>query len=163
MQNAFLNPWPWYITGPLIGLTVPMMLLWGGKNLGISSSFRHICAALLPGTKLEYLKKYGWEREAWNLFFVAGLIFGGFVATNFLSENALPLLPPEYHTVGGALQLLAGGALVGFGTRYAMGCTSGHSIMGLSNLQKSSLVATLAFFAGGLTAAALHHLLGLGG
>ena len=104
MTNAVLNPWPWYIAGPLIGLTVPIMLIWGGKNLGISSSFRHICAALLPGTKLDYLKNYGWRREAWNLFFTAGLILGGFLATHFISVNALPLLPPEYHSVGGTLQ-----------------------------------------------------------
>ena len=158
-----LDPWPWFISGPLIGLTVPLMILLAGRNLGISSSFRHICAALLPGTKLEYLRKYGWRTEAWNLFFVAGLVLGGFVATRILSAEVLPLLPPHYHSLAGAAQLLGGGFLIGFGTRYAAGCTSGHSIMGLSNLQKASLVATLAFFAGGLTAAAVHHLLGLGG
>ncbi|MDB5103346.1 MAG: YeeE/YedE family protein, partial [Fibrobacteres bacterium] len=76
--------------------------------------------------------------------------------------NPLPVLPPEIHTLPGALKLLGGGFLIGFGTRYAAGCTSGHSIMGLSNLQKASLAATLAFFAGGLTAAALHTLMGLG-
>ncbi len=163
MIEAILNPWPWYVSGPLIGLTVPLLLLVGGKNLGISSSFRHICAAVLPGTKLKYLREYDWRKESWNLFFVAGLALGGFAATRLLSAKVTPLLPPEIHTFAGALQLLGGGFLVGFGTRYAMGCTSGHSIMGLSNLQKASLVATLAFFAGGLTAALAHRLLGLGG
>ncbi len=160
---SVFNPWPWYVSGPLIGLTVPLMVLLAGRNLGISSSFRHICAALLPKSKLEYLKGYAWRKEAWNLFFVAGLMAGGFVATRLLSAQPQPLLPPYYHTLPGAAQLLGGGFLIGFGTRYAAGCTSGHSIMGLSNLQKASLVATLAFFAGGLTAAAIHRLLGLGG
>jgi uncharacterized membrane protein YedE/YeeE len=162
MLPDILQPWPWYVSGPLIGLTVPLMLLVGGKNLGVSSSFRHLCAAVLPKTRLAYLKAYGWKKESWNLFFVAGLALGGFVATRWLSADPAPLLPPDIRGVGGALKLIGGGFLIGFGTRYAAGCTSGHSIMGLSNLQKASLAATLAFFAGGLTAAALHTLLGFG-
>ena len=157
-----LEPWPWYVAGPLIGLTVPLMLLLAGKNLGISSSFRHLCAALLPKSGLTYLRGYDWRKESWNLFFAGGLVLGGFIATRFLSSHPTALLPPEIHTFTGALRLIGGGVLIGFGTRYAAGCTSGHSIMGLSNLQKASLAATLAFFAGGLTAAALHTLLGLG-
>jgi uncharacterized protein len=144
-----------------------MMLLIGGKNLGISSSFRHLCAALLPKSisksGLDYLRGYDWRKESWNLLFAAGMVLGGCIATFLLSSHPMPVLPPEIHTPQGALKLLAGGFLIGFGTRYAAGCTSGHSIMGLSNLQKASLAATLAFFAGGLTAAALHFAFGLGG
>jgi uncharacterized protein len=158
-----LEPWPWYIAGPLIGLTVPAMLLVTGKTLGISASFRHICAAVLPKTNLAYFKNYAWRKEIWNLIFVAGLLLGGFIATRFLSANPQPLLPATYHNWAGALQLMGGGILIGFGTRYAEGCTSGHSIMGLSNLQKSSLIATLAFFVGGLTASFIHRIFGLGG
>ena len=147
----------------MIGLTVPLLLLVGGRNLGVSSSFRHICSTLLPKSRLDYFKQDKWSRYSWNIFFVAGLALGGFVATRILSSEVRPLLPPIYHNALGALQLLGGGFLVGFGTRYASGCTSGHSIMGLSNLQKASLAATLAFFAGGLTASFVHRLLGLGG
>lgn len=163
MWRNILEPWPWYVAGPLIGLTIPLMLLFGGKNLGISSSFRHICAAVLPKGGPAYLRAYDWRKQSWNLFFVAGLVAGGFVATYLLTAHPAPLLPPEIHTVTGALRLIGGGILIGFGTRWAAGCTSGHSIMGLSNLQKSSLAATLAFFAGGLTAALIHTALGLGG
>lgn len=163
MREALLSPWPWWVSGPLIGLAVPLMLLWGGRNLGISSTFRHLCAALLPKSTLGYFRAYDWRKEAWSLFFAAGLVLGGAVATFLLSSERVPLLPPHLHGVPGALQLLGGGVLIGFGTRWAAGCTSGHSIMGLSNLQKASLVATLSFFAGGLAAAALHRLLGLGG
>jgi uncharacterized protein len=160
MRDAFTNPWPWFVAGPLLGLTVPLMLLLAGKNLGVSKSFQHICAILLPRTKVEYIRSDPWREEFWNVLFVAGLVLGGWLATRFFSINALPLLPPEYHGVAGAAKLGVGGILIGFGTRYAAGCTSGHSIMGLSNLQKASLVATLAFFAGGLTAAGLYRLLG---
>ena len=160
MQEAILQPWPWYVSGPLIGLAVPMLLLLGGRNLGISSSFRHICPAVLPKSGLAYLRGYDWRASAWNLFFVAGLVVGGAIATFLLTAHPAPLLPPSVHSVSGVLRLLGGGVLIGFGTRYAAGCTSGHSIMGLSNLQKSSLFATFAFFAGGLSAALLFKLAG---
>jgi uncharacterized membrane protein YedE/YeeE len=91
---------------------------------------------------------------------VAGLVAGGAVATFLLTAHPEPLLPPSVHSISGALRLVGGGVLIGFGTRYAAGCTSGHSIMGLSNLQKASLVATLAFFAGGLSAALLFRIAG---
>lgn len=159
-REAVLGPWPWYVAGPLIGLAVPLMLLVGGRNLGISSSFRHLCAALLPKSKLPYLRGYDWRSYAWHLFFIAGLVAGGFVATRFLTAHPAPLLPESAHTAWGALRLLGGGVLIGFGTRYARGCTSGHSIMGMSNLQWPSLVATLCFFAGGLAAALIYRLAG---
>ena len=100
------EPWPWWVAGPLIGLAVPLMLLVGGKNLGISSSFRHLCAAILPKSTLEYLRSYDWRKESWSLLFVAGLALGGFVATFLLSSDPAPLLPPHLHNVAGALQLL---------------------------------------------------------
>jgi len=163
MWQSLLQPWPWYVSGPLIGLTVPLLLLFGGRNLGVSSSFRHICAALLPKSPLAELRSYDWRKEIWSLLFVAGMAAGAFLATRFLSSHPGPVLPPSIHTVTGALRLLGGGVLIGFGTRWASGCTSGHSIMGLSNLQLASLAATLSFFAGGLTAALIHWLLGMGG
>ena len=173
------HPWPWYVAGPLIGLTVPTLLLIGNKTFGISSSLRHICAACLP-TTIPYFS-YDWKKEAWNLFFVGGITLGGFFAV-WLLQNPNPVvvnpkLVTELNQFGitdfnglapsqlfnwevlfsikGLLLMVGGGFLVGFGTRYAAGCTSGHSIMGLSNLQWPSLVATICFMIGGFIMANL--------
>ena len=155
LSAALLSPWPWYVVGPLIGLTVPMLLLIGGKGLGISGSFRHICSIALPTTKVPFLRDNDWRKDSWNLLFVAGIALGGFIATRYLSSIPLDLIPDSYASGTGILQILAGGFLVGFGARYAGGCTSGHAIMGLSTLQKASLISVLAFFLGGLSAAGL--------
>ncbi len=181
------KPWPWWIAGPLIGLTVPALLLAGNKAFGISSSLRHICAACLPAGIPVF--QYEWKKESWNLFFAGGIVIGGWIAVQFLSGNqAIPLdpamvdwlheqgihdlsglLPADIFsfrtliTVRGLLFFIVGGFLVGFGTRYAGGCTSGHAIMGISSLQWPSLVATASFMAGGffMTWLILPHLLKL--
>ena len=171
------SPWPWYIGGPLIGLSVPLLLIFGNKRLGVSSSLRHICAICIPGN-IQFFK-YDWKREMWNLFFVFGIAAGAFLAVTLLSNhqpiNVNPKLVGELKnygindysnlapldlfnwsslfTVKGFVLMVAGGFLVGFGTRYAGGCTSGHSIMGLSNLQWPSLVATICFMIGGIVMA----------
>lgn len=173
------QPWPWYVSGPLIGLCVPLLLLLGNKNFGISSSLRHICAACFP-TNIPFFT-YDWKKEMWNLFFVAGIVGGAFIAaTVFRDPNAVQVNPKlatdlahygitDYSklaptqlfnwqsllTLKGFLLMIVGGFLVGFGTRYAGGCTSGHSIMGLSNLQLPSLIATICFMAGGFIVANL--------
>ncbi len=173
MLELLKHPWPWYIAGVLIGLTVPALLLIGNKSFGISSSLRHICAACFPGDITFF--KYDWKKEAWNLFFVVGVAIGGVIATFVLSnpnpmiiadstKEALTannvrdfehLLPTDVFswesllTLRGFIFIVIGGFLVGFGTRYAGGCTSGHAIMGLSNLQWPSLIATCCFMAGG--------------
>ena len=76
------QPWPWYVAGPLLGLTIPILLIIGNRSFGISSSLRHICAACVPGD-INYFR-YEWKNESWNLFFVAGIIAGGFVAAHLL-------------------------------------------------------------------------------
>jgi uncharacterized membrane protein YedE/YeeE len=179
MIEIIKQPWAWYVAGPLIGLTVPALLLLGNKSFGISSSLRHICASCMPANVKFF--KYDWKKEAWNLFFVVGIFFGGAVAINLLSDNSAmnvnPKLTEELATYGitnfnsfvpqdiinwsslfslkGFLMIIVGGFLVGFGTRYAGGCTSGHSIMGLSNLQLPSLIATISFMIGGFIMANL--------
>lgn len=159
LEDALLQPWPWYVVGPLIGLTVPLLFLVGGKGLGISGSFRHACSIALPRTRIPFLRDNDWRKEIWNLLFVLGIVLGGFLGTRVLSSGPVDLLPEGYASPTGALKLLLGGFLVGFGARYAGGCTSGHAITGLSTLQKASLVSAFAFFAGGLSAAGITHLL----
>jgi uncharacterized protein len=175
-MDTLLEPWPWYVVGAIIGLTVPALLLLGNKPLGISSSLRHICAACVPANIPFF--KYDWRREAWNLYFVAGVLFGGFIAARFLSTGApieiasstqadlaalgvadfTGLMPGDIFTTAnivaprGLIFFVLGGLLVGFGTRWAGGCTSGHTIMGVSSLQWASVVASAAFMAGGFAA-----------
>lgn len=168
---------PWYIAGPLIGLTVPALLLLGNKAFGISSSLRHVCAACIPAGISFF--KYDWKKEAWNLFFVGGILVGGIIAATLLAnpgpvevnpkltaelaqygvvnyDNIVPKDLFNWHelfTLRGFVLMVVGGFLVGFGTRYAGGCTSGHAIMGISNLQWPSLVATCCFMVGGILVA----------
>jgi uncharacterized membrane protein YedE/YeeE len=168
---------PWYIAGPLIGLMVPMLLIIGNKTFGVASSLRHICAACLPA-KIPFFH-YDWKKEAWSLYFAGGIFIGGIIAgillhnnqpidinpklANDLSQYGITdfssLIPAQifnWHsliTVRGFILMIVGGFLVGFGSRYAGGCTSGHSIMGLSNLQLPSLIATVCFMIGGFVTA----------
>jgi len=171
------QPWAWYVAGPLVGLTVPLLLIIGNKSFGISSSLRHICASCIPANIPFF--KYNWKKELWNLLFVLGILVGGAVATSLLSNpypveinpklaeelagygmtNFNSLIPEDIinwqslFTLKGFILMVVGGFLVGFGTRYAGGCTSGHAIMGLSNLQLPSLIATICFMIGGFLTA----------
>lgn len=179
MIELISKPWPWYVAGPLIGLIIPVLLIIGNKTFGISSSLRHICAACVP-SKIPFFN-YDWKKEIWNLFFVGGILAGGFIAVQFLSDTGTVqisskltgqleqygitdfsgLVPVQLFSwenlfsVKGLIMIVFGGFLVGFGTRYAGGCTSGHSIMGLSTLQMPSLIATCCFMAGGFIMANL--------
>lgn len=179
MIEFLKQPWAWYVAGPLIGLTVPALLIIGNKSFGISSSLRHVCASCMPANIPFF--KYDWKKEVWNLFFVFGIFLGGAIAINLLSNpnpvevnpklatelagygitNFNNLVPQDIinwqslFTLKGFLMMIVGGFLVGFGTRYAGGCTSGHAIMGLSNLQLASLIATISFMIGGFIMANL--------
>lgn len=179
MLELIKQPWPWYVAGPLIGLTVPLLLILGNKSFGISSSLRHVCAACIPADIPFF--KYDWKKEVWNLFFVAGIFAGGVLAANFLANTEPVQINPKLAddlagygitdysglvpnqlfnwesllSLRGIIMMVGGGFLVGFGTRYAGGCTSGHAIMGISTLQWPSLVATCCFMIGGFIMANL--------
>lgn len=174
MLEMLKQPWPWYVAGALIGLIVPALLLLGNKHFGISANLRHACAACYPAN-IKFFK-YDWKKEVWNFFFVGGILAGAVIAawllpnpdpviinSNLASElsgygitDNSNLLPKELFslesltTARGLIILIGGGFLVGFGARYAGGCTSGHAIMGLSDLQWPSLIATIMFMAGGI-------------
>ncbi len=170
-----LEPWPWYVSGPLIALTMFALLL-VGKNFGMSSNLRTLCT-ICGADKTCAFFCFDWKAQRWNLLVTTGAIIGGFLAANYLSANQVPDLNPKtieklhlsgFESAGQAyaptelfdndalsspktlVLLLVGGLLIGFGSRYAGGCTSGHSISGISNLQLPSIIATMAFFIGGL-------------
>ncbi len=170
-----IQPWPWYVAGPLIALTMFILLLLG-KTFGMSSNLRTACSAMGAGKAADFFK-FDWKANRWNLIVVLGAIIGGFIASNFMSDNTVQINPDiaqelatDYNITSAgesylpteifALEnladpfniaiLLIGGFLVGFGARYAGGCTSGHAISGLSNLQVPSLIAVIGFFIGGL-------------
>lgn len=173
-MSLLRDPWPWYVAGPVIGLTVPLVYLIAGRKWGLSSTFRDMCAAVIPATSGYF--GYAWRREgAWRLLMACGLVIGGGIAaaTASTSDVALSsstvqalqtigisgttgLAPAEIfswaglRTLPGFVMIVVGGFLVGFGTRYAGGCTSGHAISGLSSLRMTSLVAVIGFFIGGL-------------
>jgi len=174
-MEYILQPWPWFVSGPLIAI-VMFTLLYFGRTFGMSSNLRTLCAIGGAGKKVEFFK-FDWKSQRWNLVVVLGAILGGFIAHHYLSnpihidlsENTVKdlaslgfndvgksLLPSELFSwdavfsIKGLSILIIGGFLVGFGTRYAGGCTSGHAITGLSSLQLPSLIAVVGFFIGGL-------------
>ncbi|WP_405269622.1 YeeE/YedE family protein [Cellulophaga sp. Ld12] len=174
-MNFLLNPWPWYVTGPLIAVTMLILILFG-KTFGMSSNLRTLCTIGGAGKYADFFK-FDWKTQKWNLTVVLGTMIGGFIAANLLSNDSTmalseatiadlqalgfsnigaTLLPQELFSLENIFTfkslsiLIISGFLVGFGTRYAGGCTSGHAITGLSNLQLPSLVAVIGFFVGGL-------------
>ena len=180
MLEILLKPWPWYVAGPLIS-SVMFMLIYFGDNFGVSSNLRTLCSIGGAGKVTDFFR-IDKRSQLWNLTFVFGSILGGFIAIQYLTpDEAIRLngvtvdklsslgigmsghfLPTEIFgqerltSVSGLALLLGGGFLVGFGSRYAGGCTSGHAISGLSNLQIPSLIAVVGFFIGGL---AMVHLI----
>lgn len=175
MLEIIKQPWPWYVAGPAITF-VMFLLLFFGKRFGLSSNLRTLCAMGGCGKYADFFN-FDWKTQTWNLVFVLGTITGGFIASNYLSDGSVMqlsetvvtelqsfgiknpgegLVPTEFFsweavfTLKGFILIIIGGFLVGFGTRYAGGCTSGHAISGLSDLQLPSLIATIGFFIGGL-------------
>jgi hypothetical protein len=175
MIELIKEPWPWYVSGPLITLVMTLLLLME-KRFGMSSNLRTLCAICGAGDKVKFFD-FDWKKQQWNLIVIAGVIIGGFIGSTILSndvavnleesvvqdlnamgfEDAGEAYMPEklfdlsvFSNGYGLFLLVLGGFLVGFGTRYAGGCTSGHAISGLSNLQLPSLIAVIGFFIGGL-------------
>lgn len=169
------QPWPWWVSGPLLTF-IMFSLLYFGKSFGVSTNFKTVCNILGAGKVSDFFK-FDWKDQAWNLTFIGGTVIGGFIAAHYLTPLQVVDISPstivDLKAIGIAnpgssyapdelfgtenvwslrsiIFLLGGGFLVGFGTRYANGCTSGHAISGLSNLQKWSLVAVVGFFIGGL-------------
>lgn len=187
LKDLISQPWPWYVAGPMIAL-IMFILLWFGKEFGISANLRIMCAADGAEDMTDFFK-FDWKSQGWNLMVALGSVFGGYLASHYFAgtepfahvsestiatlrelpyfaerlpaDGQVPLVPDFYSwealfTWRGLLIIVGGGFLVGFGARYAGGCTSGHAISGMSALQLGSLVAVIGFFLGGL---AVTHLL----
>lgn len=171
-MNWLFESWPWYIGGPIIAF-IMIALIYLGKSFGFSSNFRTLCSAMGAGKTCSFFE-LNWKSQKWNLLFLIGAVLGGYIAANILSNNQIPEISAyttEYlqnlgfNSVGKSYVpteifetlnlkslavLISGGLLIGFGSRYAGGCTSGHAISGLSDLQLPSLIAVIGFFIGGL-------------
>ncbi len=174
-DRFLLQPWPWYFSGPMIAFVL-FLLLWTGKTFGMSSNLRTLCAALGAGKKVSFFQ-FDWKAQRWNLVVALGAVVGGYIAANFLSVSTAVAISEStiaqlnsmgiqdagqaympaslfsleaFSTPKSLLILSLGGFFVGFGARYAGGCTSGHAISGLSNFQLPSLIAVIGFFIGGL-------------
>lgn len=178
VQTFISEPWPWWVAGPLLAL-VMLLLLFFGHDFGISDNFRIMCAAD-GADELNDFFKINWKDGQWNLLVALGAMFGGYMASHYfmgtegdvvhitdatiasldklgihVTQGQVPMVPEFVSWTGlftfrGCMTLVVGGLLVGFGARYAGGCTSGHAISGLSALQLPSLIAVIGFFAGGL-------------
>ena len=174
-MNLLSQTWHWSVSGFLIGM-IMLALIYFGKVFGMSSNLRSLCSMTGIGKRVPFFD-WDWKGQIWNLAVVFGAMVGGYVAVNYMSDpsnvaitevtksqltalhidvpngNLLPqaLFGNEiFHSVKGIFILVFGGFLVGFGSRYAGGCTSGHAIAGLSNFQMPSLKAVIGFFIGGL-------------
>ena len=175
MTDFIMNPWPWYVAGPLITL-IMFFQMYLGKKLGVSSNFQTMCSVAGANKLADYFR-IDVKSKIWGFVFIVGIVIGGYISANYLSYDHKVNL--SSHTVSslkqlgfdpiddeyvpskiydlrggknteGILILLIGGIFVGFGARYANGCTSGHAISGTSNLQIPSFIALAGFFIGGL-------------
>ena len=175
MIEFLTQPWSWWFSGIIIS-AIMFILLFFGKSFGFSANLRTICAIGGAGKKVKFFN-FDWKKQVWNLVFLVGAVIGGFIAKEFMSPGdyavqvsdatvqdlgALGFSAPAsmqptelfsfeaLFTLKGFLVLALGGLMVGFGARYAGGCTSGHAISGISDLQLPSLIAVVGFFIGGL-------------
>jgi uncharacterized membrane protein YedE/YeeE len=150
---------PWYIAGPLIGLIVPALLILREKQFGMSSSFSYIIALILP--KNEYFKSARTSSN-WQFHFGLGVLASAILSHYFISPEDIIVqdlgvhgayLTKSVYETDNLLAFLVSGILVGFGARYANGCTAGNCIMGVSQFSVSSIIATVAFFVAGVITA----------
>jgi len=174
IDELLLIKWHWAFSGFMVSLVMLGLILLG-KSFGLSSTYRTFCA-FMGGGKISDFFRFDFRSQLWNILFIVGVIIGGFIASEFffdiksivIDKQAVQflksagflnhtskietLLPPELFNLNarGLIIICTGGILSGFGARYAGGCTSGHFVSGLSNLQLPSLITLIFFMVGGM-------------
>ena len=177
IQKAISQPWHWAFSGFMISVVL-FIMNYLGKSFGVSTTFKVMCSAVGAGKKYSFFN-INMKDEYWRIAFAVGTIFGGFLTFLFfqspepvaISEETIThlqvwgihypettaegrgLIPEDlfnFSNPGGIILLIVGGFLIGFGSRYAAGCTSGHAITGLAHMQLPSLITVIGFFIGGL-------------
>ncbi len=168
-EYLFVRPWPFWVGGLIIGLLVPLLYYVYNTALGVSTGYGNLAKIIFPSHHLKWFQSKFQETFSWRVYFIIGIIIGGFLSARLAGR---PLLIPEmgqftlslgWPFLLNALYFSVGGFLLGLGARIAGGCTSGHSIHGISNLHLSSIMATILFLVGGIVAANLVRILLLPG
>ena len=168
-QNVFIDPWPFWVGGVLIGLLVPLLYYFYNTALGVSTGYGNLVKIFPPARKLQWIKTDFAESISWRVFFIAGIIIGGFLSSVLSGSAGLTAEMGRFTTfvqwpsILYAIYFFTGGILLGLGARIAGGCTSGHSIHGIANLHLSSILATIMFILGGITASNIILILLMGG
>jgi len=169
VQAVVVRPWPFWAGGLVIGLLISLLYYYYNTALGVSTGYGNLVKILLPSRHLSWIKSNFAETWSWRVFFIAGMILGGFLSARLSGRPLLTLEMGDFTAFTGwpfvptAIYFLAGGVLLGLGARIAGGCTSGHSIHGIANLHLSSILATILFLVGGIVAANLIRILLWGG
>lgn len=149
-----LPPLHWFVAGALIGGITLLMLWTTNRSLGISTTFESFCSL---GSRLPYFRRAALQGPGrWRLPFAAGLLAGGCLSAVLGGRWApiwdLGMFDAQigFGPLGKVAWMYVGGVFIGFGTRLAGGCTSGHGIFGLATFQRASLVSVLAFMIAGI-------------
>ena len=160
LSLIFIEPWPFWAGGVIIGLIVPLLYYYHNTALGVSTGYGNLVKMVIPQARnLSWIKKDFAETVSWRVYFIGGIIIGGFLSALFSGNAGLTSEMGRFTTMVGwpaflnAIWFFAGGVLLGLGARMAGGCTSGHSIHGIANLHPSSIAATVLFLIGGVIAA----------
>jgi uncharacterized protein len=169
INSIFVEPWPFWAGGVVIGLLVPLLYYYYNTALGVSTGYGNLVKIVFRPRQLSWIKSNFAETWSWRVFFIAGIILGGFISARLSGRPVITMEMGEFTRAVQwpglltAIYFFAGGILLGLGARIAGGCTSGHSIHGIANLHISSILATVLFVAGGIVAANLMRILLLGG